>query len=78
MKLLDLLDQNETYSNVQLAEILGTTEEMVEAKLERYEQLGYIRKISQSLGCDDGCKGCHGCSGFKDKKNTLIYWERIK
>lgn len=41
MSLLELLDAPGIHSTAQLAAELGTTPEMVEAKLERYAQLGY-------------------------------------
>ena len=44
MSLLELLDAPGIHSTAQLAADLNTTPEMVEAKLERYAQLGYVKK----------------------------------
>lgn len=44
MSLLDVLDNKEIRSTAQLAEVLNTSVEMIEAQLERYEQLGLVKK----------------------------------
>lgn len=43
--ILELLNHKEIQTTVQLAKALNTSVEMIQAKLERYEQLGYIKKI---------------------------------
>ena len=62
----------------ELAAELGTSTEMVEAKLERYAQLGYVKKTVMSADCGGNCKKCHGCSGMKNAAASVVYWERIK
>lgn len=78
MSLLLLLDEKGIRSTAQLAAELGTSTEMVEARLERYEQLGYVRKTVMSADCGENCKKCHGCSGMKKAAASVIYWERVK
>ena len=56
MSLLELLDAPGIHSTAQLATELGTTPEMVEAKLERYAQLGYVKKTVMSADCGGNCK----------------------
>lgn len=78
MSLLSLLEEKEIRSTAQLAAELGTSTEMVEAKLERYEQLGYVKKTVMSADCGGNCKKCHGCSGMKSAAASVVYWERSK
>lgn len=56
MSLLELLDEEGIRSTTQLANTLNTSVEMVEAKLERYERLGYVKKIVMSADCGGNCK----------------------
>lgn len=56
MSLLELLDAPGIHSTAQLATELGTTPEMVEAKLERYAQLGYVKKTVMSADCGGTAK----------------------
>lgn len=74
--LLALLEENGIHSTLQLADALGCSVEMVEAKLERYEQLGYVKKTVFSANCSGKCKKCHGCDGFQNSHSTVVYWER--
>lgn len=78
MSLLSLLDEKGIRSTAQLAAELGTSTKLVEAKLERYEQLGYIKKTVMSADCGGNCKKCCGCSGMKRSAASVIYWERVK
>lgn len=78
MSLLSLLEEKGIRSTAQLAAELGTSVEMIEAKLERYEQLGYVKKTVMSANCGGNCKKCHGCSGMKSAAASVVYWERIK
>lgn len=56
MSFLELLDAPGIYSTAQLAADLNTTPEMVEAKLERYAQPGYVKKTVMSADCGGNCK----------------------
>lgn len=78
MSLLSLLEEKGIRSTAQLATELGTSMEMIEAKLERYAQLGYVKKTVMSANCGGNCKKCHGCSGMKNAAASVVYWERIK
>ena len=78
MSLLSLLEEKGIRSTAQLAAELGTSMEMIEAKLERYAQLGYVKKTVMSANCGGNCKKCHGCSGMKNPAASVVYWERIK
>ena len=78
MSLLELLDAPGIHSTAQLAADLNTTPEMVEAKLERYAQLGYVKKTVMSADCGGNCKKCHGCSGLKHSSAAVVYWERVR
>lgn len=78
MSLLSLLEEKGIRSTAQLATELGTSTEMIEAKLERYAQLGYVKKTVMSADCGGNCKKCHGCSGMKKAASSVVYWERSK
>lgn len=78
MSLLKLLEQKQIRSTMQIAEAMGTTREMIEAQLERYAQLGIVKKtVTGGDSCGENCKTCKGCSGMK-KQNEVIYWEKIE
>lgn len=78
MSLLELLNEPGVHSTAQLALKLGTTPEMVEARLERYAQLGYVRKIVMSSDCGGKCKTCRGCRGHQSGAARVVYWERAR
>ena len=76
--LLDLLDNKEIRSTAQLAEVLNTSVEMIEAQLERYEQLGLVKKtdMNASTQCSGNCGKCKGCNHMKHKV-PVVFWEKI-
>lgn len=78
ISLLDALDSKEIHSIAQLADMLGTSAEMIEAQLERYEQLGFVKKtiMNGSSKCGGGCKKCRNCN---QKKHSVpvVFWEKI-
>lgn len=78
MSLLELLDTSGVRSTEQLAAELGTTAEIVQAKLECYARLGYVKKTVMSADCGGNCKKCRGCSGIKNSAASVVYWERLK
>lgn len=78
MTLLELLDEKGVRSTAQLADTLNTSVAMIEAKLERYEQLGYVKKTVMSADCGGNCKKCHGCSELRKSTAAVVYWERVK
>lgn len=77
ISLLDALDSKEICSTSQLAELLETSPEIIEAQLERYEQLGFVKKtvMNGSAKCGGGCKKCKGCN---QKKHSVpvVFWEK--
>lgn len=78
MSLLTLLDDDSIHSTAELADVLGTSVEMVRARLERYEQLGLVKKTECSCG-SGGCGSCSKCRGCGGEQPTLtVFWERSK
>ncbi len=77
MSLLELLEEKGVRSTAQLADTLGTSVDMVQARMERYEQLGYVRKTVMNADCGGNCKKCHGCSGIRNSAASVVYWERV-
>ncbi len=77
--LLDALDSKEIFSTAQLADLLDSSPEMVEAQLERYAQLGYVKKtiMNGSSKCSGGCRKCKGCS-HKKQSVPVVFWEKVK
>ena len=64
--LLEIIRQGQTFALPELAKRLQITEELLSAKLERYEQLGYVKRVHMDMsGCGGNCKRCRGCSGMK-------------
>lgn len=77
VSLLSLLEDSNIRSTAQLAEALHATPELIEAQLERYAQLGYVKKTIMGGGCGGGCKTCKGCSGMCHEA-PVVYWECTK
>lgn len=77
--LLDLLNGTDALSVAQLADSMDTSTEMIEAQLERYEQLGYVKKTIMygSSGCDKDCKKCKGCKLEEKEILPVVFWEKI-
>ncbi|MFA5658111.1 MAG: hypothetical protein WC900_02375 [Oscillospiraceae bacterium] len=77
--LMDLLATPTALSTAQLADTLGTSIEMIEAQLERYEQLGYIKKtVMCGSSCSCNCKGCGYCTSNDRKGSPVVFWEKLK
>ena len=78
ISLLDALDNAEIHSTAQLADMLGISPEMIEAQLERYEQLGLVKKtvMNNSSKCGGNCGKCKGCA-HKKESPPVVFWERI-
>lgn len=74
--LLEFIRQGQVSALPELAERLQISEEMLLARLERYEQLGVIRQVRMDIsGCGGNCKRCRGCSGM-ETGGYLVYWEK--
>ena len=78
MSLLEALDSKEIRSTAQLADMLDISVELVEAKLERYEQLGLVKKtlMNASATCGGSCKKCKGCNHEKESV-SVTFWEKV-
>ncbi|MBQ8799544.1 MAG: hypothetical protein IJZ55_08270 [Lachnospiraceae bacterium] len=79
LSLLDALDTKEICSTAMMAEKIGSSCEMVTAQLERYEQLGFVKKtvMDTSSQCGGGCKSCKGCS-HKKQSVPVTFWEKVE
>lgn len=76
--LLDALKTGGTFSTPGLAARLGTTPEMIEAKLEAYVRLGVVRKtVFDPANCQSSCRNCPGCGGKEKIGRPVTFWERI-
>lgn len=74
--LLEIIRQGQMSALPELAKRLQISEELLLAKLERYEQLGYVKQVRMDdFGCGGDCKKCRGCRGMKIGK-PLIWWEK--
>ena len=80
MSLLSLLENGASCSIPQLAEALGTSVQMVQAKLERYVQLGLVKRVVVSSSCGADCSKCGGCKDCSGAKNNvpMVYWEIVR
>lgn len=75
-KLLEIIKEGQSLSMPELAERLDTSVELILARLERYEQLGVVKRVCfDASQCRGSCKKCRGCSGMK-KSEPLVYWEK--
>lgn len=74
--LLEVIRQGQISSLPELAERLQVSEELLSAKLERYEQLGVVKRVCMDAsGCGGNCKRCRGCSSMRTGGH-LVYWEK--
>ncbi|MGI6076764.1 MAG: FeoC-like transcriptional regulator [Fastidiosipilaceae bacterium] len=77
--LLDLLRSGEHISIPELATILNSSTEMVEAILEHYEHLGFVKKTILDLRVGGNCDSCGRCGGSRvnaqPSRRALVYWE---
>lgn len=73
--LLEIIRQGQISALPELAKRLRISEEMLLARLERYEQLGVVRRVRMDTsGCGGNCKRCRGCS--MKTGVDLVYWEK--
>ncbi|MCM1578558.1 MAG: FeoC-like transcriptional regulator [Ruminococcus sp.] len=80
MTLMDIIESGGSCSVGELAERLKTSPEMIEAKLERYEQLGIVKKSFFTGGCGGKCKNCGKSKtcGKNPGGAVMSYWEKVK
>lgn len=76
IQLLDLLQNGQTYSVQDIAELMKKDADIVQAELEYLERQGYIRKVSPRVDCSRNCNGCHGCD--QPTATSMKMWEVIR
>lgn len=79
-ELLTILLDAEQITMPELADRLHMSGGIILARLERYEQLGYVRRIVEesSDGCSGVCTGCKGCGSHKFTLKPSVYWVKGK
>lgn len=78
MTLLELLSLPGIHSTTELAAAMGTDVAMIQAKLEHYTRLGYVKKTVLSPDCETSCGSCRGCRRQRVNAPPLVYWERVR
>ncbi|MCR5655733.1 MAG: MarR family transcriptional regulator [Lachnospiraceae bacterium] len=79
--LISLITASEMISIPELCEKLHMSKDMVLARLERCEQLGYIKRVVEkgtSNGCTCNCSTCKGCHTSTGSIKPMVYWTRAK
>ncbi|MCR5215229.1 MAG: winged helix-turn-helix transcriptional regulator [Eubacterium sp.] len=82
--LISLITESEMISMVELSDKLNMSKDMILARLERYEQLGFIKRVVEkgtSSSCSCNCNSCKGCNISKGPDKPLVYWmkgDRLK
>ena len=77
MTILELLDTPGIRSTRQIADALGTSVEMAEARLEHYARLGYLKKTVFSPDCGGVCQNCRRCGGRGEGHSApIVCWEK--
>ena len=81
-ELLTILQSRKSISMPELSKKLHMSEALIYARLERYEQLGYVKRVSeQTGGCSGACGNCKGCGTHRPEFKPSFYWvagERLK
>lgn len=74
--LLSLLKNSKMVSMPELVSRLHTSEAMIYARLERYEQLGVVKRVVDTggSGCSGSCGNCKGCGTHKVSFKPSVYW----
>ena len=74
--LLSILKNSNMISMPELVSRLHTSEAFIYARLERYEQLGVVKRVIDSGGsaCSGSCGNCKGCGTHKLKGKPSVYW----
>ena len=72
------MKSRERISMPELAEKLHMSEALICARLERYEQLGYVRRVVDLTagGCSGACGKCRGCGSLRPQVKPSVYWVR--
>lgn len=82
-ELLTILQSRKNISMPELSEALHMSEALIYARLERYEQLGYVKRVVETTGggCSGSCGNCKGCGTHRPEWRPSVYWtigERLK
>jgi len=76
--LISLITESEMISLVELSDKLNMSKDMILARLERYEQLGFIKRVVEkgaSSSCSCSCNSCKGCMTAGTSSDTpIVYW----
>ena len=75
-ELLSIMLNSERITMSELARCLNMSEALIYARLERYEQLGYVKKIIEynTGGCSGKCGSCKGCGTKRHNFKPSVYW----
>lgn len=77
--LLEIIRQGQMSALPELAKRLQISEELLLAKLERYEQLGYVKRVRMDdLGCGGNCKKMPGMLRHENRETSDLVGERGK
>lgn len=75
-ELLEIITQGKSEALPEIAKRLGIPKEFLLARLERYEQLGYVKRVKfDPSQCGGKCKKCRGCKGMS-QSDPFLYWEK--
>jgi len=78
-ELISIITNSGSISILELCDKLNTSKDMILARLERYEQLGYVKRIvvkGASSGCSCNCRTCKGCNFSSDPITPMVYWTK--
>lgn len=76
-ELLSMLDEGRAFSQWELAERLGVSQEAVMAQMDYLERIGVLHRINTKSGCDNCSGTCGGCSSCEDDTPTgPVMWEK--
>lgn len=77
-RLLETMFDREQITMGELSEKTNMSEAIIYARLERYEQLGYVKKVVEYVegGCSGTCGSCKGCGTHRPKFKPSVYWIR--
>ena len=75
-ELLSIMLDSEQITMPELAEKLHMSVALINARLERYEQLGYVKRVVEKSqgGCSGTCGSCKGCGTHKLEFKPSVYW----
>ncbi len=76
--LLETMLDREQITMGELSEKTNMSEAIIYARLERYEQLGYVKKVVEHVGggCSGTCGSCKGCGTHRPEFKLSVYWIR--